>query len=125
MRLSVTGTAEPAEAWDRYDDLDRWSSWAPQIRSVEAPARRLAPGLTGTVHPVLGPGVSFTVEGVDAVARRWSWRARLGPLVLHLEHGVEAADGGTRTWLAVRGPAPFVLAYAPLARYALTRLVRA
>ncbi len=127
VRLRATGDAEPAEVWDRYDDLDRWPVWAPQIRSVDAAARRLAPGLAGTVHPVVGPGVAFTVETVDsfdARARRWAWQARLGPARLHLEHGVEACGSGTRTWLVVRGPAPLVLAYAPLARFALHRLVR-
>ncbi len=138
VRLTAAGPADPGLVWDRYDDLDRWAVWAPQIRRVDAPSRRLAPGLTGTVHPVLGPGVRFTVHEVDPVARVWSWQAGLGPIVLHLAHGVEGhgveghgvkghgVEGtGARTWLEVRGPAPFVLAYAPLARYALARLVRA
>ena len=41
-----------------------------------------------------------------------------------LDHGVEPAGTGTRTTLAVDGPAPVVLAYVPLARVALGRLVR-
>ena len=35
-----------------------------------------------------------------------------------------AADAaGSRTWLRVRGPLPLVLPYAPVARFALHRLV--
>jgi hypothetical protein len=43
---------------------------------------------------------------------------------LRLEHTVEPGPGsGTRTGLVVDGPAPVVMAYAPVARLALHRLV--
>ena len=41
---------------------------------------------------------------------------------MHLVHGVDD-DGGT--WLQVSGLLPVVAGYAPLARFALGRLVRA
>ena len=69
--------------------------------------------------------MAFRVLSVDESAREWAWQARLGPLRLHLEHGVTAHLTGSSTWLRVHGPLPLILAYAPVARMALTRLVAA
>lgn len=127
VTLHARGPASPGIAWERYADPQRWSSWAPQIQRVEASTPRLAAGTTGTVHAGLlarpTVPVPFVVLDVDEAARRWSWRVRLGPLGLTLEHGVDAEAAGASTFLRVRGPAPLVLAYAPLARLALHRLV--
>jgi hypothetical protein len=72
----------------------------------------------------VGVSIDFTVLTVDAAARRWAWAVRRGPLKLHLEHGVDPTPGGgSRTSLTVRGPAPVVIGYAPVARFALHRLV--
>ena len=71
--------------------------------------------------------VRFRVLAVDPAARVWTWQASAGPVVLRLHHGVApdpAGSGRTRTTLRVTGPAPVVLAYAPVARLALRRLVR-
>ena len=107
----------------RYADPDRWARWAPQIRLVETSALRIAAGVTGTVHGPLGLRVEFVVTEVDEAARTWAWDVTAGPLTLHLRHGVEAHPGGTSTWLTVRGPAPVLAAYLPVARIALHRLV--
>ena len=99
----------------------------PQLRRVEYAPSRLTAGTGGRV---VGPGgvwADFWIEDVDEAARRWTWTVRRGPLTLVLEHGVETAGAGvgagSRTWLAIRGPAPVVVPYLPLARYALHRLV--
>jgi hypothetical protein len=124
-RLSMTGrTRAPGRAdadtvWQRYAEPDRWSGWAPQIRRVEHSADRIAAGVTGVVHGPLGLRVAFTVTAVDEPARTWAWSVRCGPIRLRLRHGV-SPDGGT--WLVVRGPAPVVAAYLPVARLALHRL---
>lgn len=115
-------------AWERYADLDRWAGWAPQISGVDAPERRLRPGLRGTVRAAGVLRVPFEVLAVDDAARTWSWRVSLGPIRLHLDHGVEdtpyAGGRGTRTWLVTEGPAPVVLPYTPVANVALQFLVR-
>ena len=80
--------------------------------------------MTGRVRGPLGVRVSFVVTEVDA-PRTWSWDVRLGPLRMHLRHGVDADPAGTATWLVVRGPALAVAAYVPVARHALRRLVGA
>jgi hypothetical protein len=79
----------------------------------------------------LGLAAGFKVADVDPAARRWSWTVRRWPVVVDLAHGIDAdaqagPDGrtpGSRAWLVLRGPAPVVTAYAPVAWYALHRLV--
>ena len=97
-----------------------------EIAGVDAPVRRLTPGLHGTVRGLGGlVRIPFEVLTVDEAAHSWSWRVAVGPVRLRLEHGVEARDGraGTRTWLRTHGPAPLVWAYTPLAFVALQALV--
>ena len=127
ITLAARGRASSATAWERYADPALWSTWSPQIQRVESTMTRLEAGATGTVHagPVRRPTlpVDFTVLAVDEAAHEWEWRARVGPLSLRLEHGVEAEGSGSRTWLRVHGPLPLVVGYAPVARLALGRLV--
>ncbi|WP_299035573.1 SRPBCC family protein [uncultured Pseudokineococcus sp.] len=132
-RLSLTtgaaGAAPVEEAWERYAQPALWSTWSPQIRSVDLPAR-IAPGVRGAVHGPGGLRADVVVEDVDEQRRTWSWSVVLGrpgvPGVgLHLDHAVEAAPGGgCSTSLVLTGPAPVVLGYAPAAWWALRRLVR-
>jgi hypothetical protein len=124
--VSARGPLAPADAWERYADLDRWPAWAPQITGVSAPRRRLEAGLRGTVRAAGVVRVPFEVLAVDDAARTWSWRVRLGPIRLVLHHGVEpdGPDGeGTRTWLVTEGPALVVVPYTPVALVALHALV--
>jgi hypothetical protein len=121
---AASGPVGPELVWQRYAEPARWPGWAPQIRGVETAAARIAPGATGTVRGPFGVPVRFTVTDVDEAARRWAWDARLGPVRLHLRHGVDPEGAGTRTWLTARGPAAVLAAYLPIARFALHRLVR-
>jgi hypothetical protein len=124
--LTQAGDAAPEEVWRRYADLDEWPVWAPFIQAVESPGRELAAGLTGTVTAVGGLRVAFEVLAVDAPARTWRWRARLGPVALVLDHEVTARpSGGCVTVLAVSGTPAVVLAYLLPAQLALRALVRA
>lgn len=128
LRLRASGAAPAVEVWDRYARTARWSTWSPQVRAVDLPAR-IAPGARGAVHGPAGLRADVVVEAVDEDARTWSWsvvlgRPRLPGVRLRLEHGVVAAAGGSRTWLVLRGPAPVVLGYLVPARLALARLVR-
>lgn len=123
---STTNAAGPVpagEVWERYADPARWASWAPQIRRVATAERRIAPGVTGTAHGPLGVPVAFVVTAVDEQARTWAWTVRLGPLRMHLRHGVDDDGSGSTTWLTVRGPAPVLAVYLPVARLALHHLV--
>jgi hypothetical protein len=130
--LRATGPLPADQAWERYADLDLWSRWAPQISGVTVAGpstRRLRPGMRGTVRAAGLVHVPFEVTAVDEAARTWSWRVRVGPVTLHLDHGVEDArpDDGpharSRTWLRTTGPALVVLPYAPLALVALHSLL--
>ena len=122
--LHATGSLPPAEVGERYRLLDRWSDWAPQTTGVDCPHRELTAGARGRVRG-LGVPLPFTIESVDPAERSWSWSVGVGPVRMRLHHWVtDGPDGGTTTGLRTTGPAPLVLAYAPLAQWALHRLVR-
>ena len=98
------------------------ASWA---EASDTTPRRIVPGLRGVVIGPVGVQVPFEVLDVDEEAMTWTWRVHAVLAELTLEHSVAArAGGGCRTDLAVTGPALLVVGYAPLARLALTRLVR-
>jgi hypothetical protein len=118
LQVEATGTASRDAMWDAYADPSRWQSWAPQIRSVE-PHERIREGLEGTVTGLL-VRARFRVLSVEHDAGRWSWEIRTGPVRLRIDHEVD--DG--RASISIEGPPPAVLAYAPVARLALSRLVR-
>lgn len=121
--MRAVGAASVETVWQRYVRTAAWPTWAPQIRTVEAEAE-LRTGMRGRVVPVVGPRVAFVIEAVDHQARTWRWRVQVGPVRMRLRHGVRArTPSGTETELHIDGPALVVLAYAPLARRALNRLV--
>ncbi|HEX8519196.1 MAG TPA: SRPBCC family protein [Pseudonocardia sp.] len=136
VAVRVAGRAPVERVWERYAVPARWAGWAPHIRGVDLDPGpdRIAPGLTGRVRGPLGVAVAFVVTDVDETARTWAWTVRPAPgwrglgaagvLRMHLRHGVEPDPAGAATWLALRGPAPAVAAYLPVARVALARLVR-
>lgn len=124
MTLTATGRADPDTAWERYAIPANWPHWAPQITRVEASTERLQAGTTGRVHGPLGVSADFVVDAVDEPARTWSWTVRRWPLTLRLHHAVRSRPQGSMTSLTVEGPLPVVTLYAPLARFALGRLVR-
>jgi hypothetical protein len=123
--VQVTGPLSAARVWERYAAPARWAGWAPHIRQVDASADRIAPGVTGRVRGPLGVRVTFAVTDVDEQLWTWEWDVRCGPVRMHLRHGVVPDPRGATTWLVIRGPAPVVAAYLPVARLALGRLVRA
>jgi len=121
-RIEARGPAPVEEVWDRYATLARWPEWSPQVSRVAASADRLALGVRGTVHLVGVLALPFTVTSCRPGDRTWSWQVRLGPVTLDLDHAVYPAGSGSRTTLAVTGPALLLTAYAPLAQVALRRL---
>ncbi|WP_299531375.1 SRPBCC family protein [uncultured Streptomyces sp.] len=126
MRVTVraAGAADAGTVWQRYVRTAAWPSWSPQIRAVEA-EDELRAGMRGQVVPVLGPRVDFVVDAVDPEALTWRWRVRVGPVRMSLWHAVRPrTPSGATTELVIDGSAPVVLAYTPLARLALRRLVR-
>jgi Polyketide cyclase / dehydrase and lipid transport len=123
--IEAIGPRPTDDVWDRYVRPARWPEWSPQIRSVDYQAETLQPGAQGTVHGPGGLAVAFRIERVepDGAVRSWSWTAAVIGIRLRLWHTVEAVPAGTRTVLALEGPAPAVVLYLPAARWALHRLV--
>jgi len=126
LRLAASGLAIPEQVWARYVHPSRWPQWSPQIRRAELDdgTDRLTASSTGRVVGPLGLPVSFTVTDLNEADRHWSWQAGVGPIRVGLSHRVVAAATGTRTELELTGPAVVLIAYAPLAQFALQRLVR-
>jgi hypothetical protein len=124
-RVTVDGPRPAEEVWDRYVHPQRWSEWSPQIRSVRYPADTIAPGTAGSVGGPGGWRARFEIVDVAATGpvRSWSWSVTAAGVRLHLAHTVEATATGCRTGLTVEGFAPAVIAYLPIARLALRRLV--
>lgn len=120
LRVRRRGPASKYQIWARYLDPQRWSEWAPHIREVRAHGP-LRPGLEGEVIGTLGVRARFEVLDVDEEAGCWTWVVRSGPVRLRIEHEVAEGLAG----LVLTGPAPAVMAYAPIARAALANLVAA
>ncbi|MBM6405300.1 SRPBCC family protein [Phycicoccus sp. CSK15P-2] len=123
LRVAATGAVTPEHAWARYTEPRRWPSWAPHLREVDYPHEVVQQGTSGRVTGVAGVVALFTVESVDHDARRWSWQVRSGGVHVRFEHGVDPAEDGCEAWLVGHALWPVLLAYAPLARWALGRLV--
>ncbi|MFI1990928.1 SRPBCC family protein [Actinoplanes sp. NPDC020271] len=123
--IQVRGPRAADAVWESYVRPQRWPQWSPQIRAVDYPGETLRPGTGGVVHGPAGLRVRFRVLAVDPTGpvRSWSWAVSVAGLRLVLRHTVESVDAGTRTGLTVDGPAPVVLSYLPVARWALRRLV--
>jgi hypothetical protein len=124
--VHVEGPRDPDDVWDRYVRPRRWPEWSPQIRSVQYPGERLAPGTSGVVRGPAGLPVRFRILDVDesGPVRAWSWVVSVAGVRLTLEHTVAVVATGARTGLTIDGFAPAVVAYLPVARWALRRLVR-
>ena len=120
--LEARGPAPVDQAWRRYAEIPLWSTWAPQISGCR-PAAINWPSRGGTVYVSACCPSRSRVTDARAEARTWSWLVRIGPVELNLRHAVEADGAGSRTTLDIEGPAVVVIAYAPVARFALGRLV--
>jgi hypothetical protein len=124
--VAVEGPRRADDVWNRYVRPGRWPEWSPQIRSVVYAGDTLSPQTTGYVNGPGGLRVRFRILEVSAAdpVRHWAWSVRAFGVRLHLRHTVRATATGTRTELIVRGFAPAVVLYLPVARSALRRLVR-
>ena len=125
LSMAVRGPRPADDVWDRYVRPQRWPQWSPQIRSVLYPAELLSAQTVGVVRGPAGLRVRFRILDVVTTGpvRSWSWSVWVAGVRLHLRHTVKATPTGTRTDLTVRGFAPAVLLYLPMARWALHRLV--
>lgn len=123
--LEAVGPLDTETVWERYARPELWPTWAPHLSSVEASTDRIATGTTGVVRGLGVVRARFRVDAVDEDKRTWAWTVRAGPVQVRLHHAVAAAPRvGASTRLHLRGPAVVVVPYAPLAHWALRRLVR-
>lgn len=118
IRLRRRGPAGKYAIWRRYQDPRRWPEWGARLRSWDSDGP-IRPGLEGEVVGPLGVRARFEVLDVDPERLTWTWVLRRGPVRLRVEHVV---DEGLAA-VVISGPAPAVLAAAPFAGRALTRVV--
>jgi hypothetical protein len=118
VTVRARGPASKYEIWSRYRDPQRWPEWSRQIAAVRADGP-LRPGLEGELETRLNLRIPFEVLAADDQAMRWSWRVRVGPATLDIDHDVSDGYAAAR----LTGPAVIVLPYAPLARRALKAIV--
>ena len=123
MRIEASGLRQVDQVWADYLNPSAWPTWAPQIRAVLGTTDPIEEGDRGVVHGPLLLRVPFRIVSVDESARRWTWRVGIGPLSVVLDHGVDETATGSCAWADVHAPRLAVLAYSPLARLALRRLV--
>lgn len=123
MRIEATGPKTAQEVWRLYTCPPAWPTWAPQISSVRGVSDPISPGASGVVHGPLLLRVPFVIEAVDEDLCTWTWRVGIGPLSVVLDHGVDELESGSCAWADVHAPYVMVLAYSPIARLALRRLV--
>jgi hypothetical protein len=123
IRLSAEGPLDPDAVWRRYTEPARWNTWAPHLSEVDYPHKRVRAGTTGRASGPGGVVALFRVESVDPDARTWSWSVRTGPLRLSFDHGVDEVGADSRAWVVIHAPWPVAIGYAPVARWALEKLV--
>lgn len=120
LEISATGDRPLEEVWDRYTRPALWPTWAPQVRGVRCDDEVIVAGSHGVVRGPALVRVPFRIESVDEEALSWSWRVGHGPLAVTMAHGLSDTGAGVRAWVRI---AALAVPYAPIARFALRRLV--
>ena len=123
--IEVDPPVSVAAAWRDDVEPTRWSAWAPHITSVSYPQVTLRPRTSGVGHGPVGPRLPFPI--VEVRPPGWSWVVAASQVRIQLDHDLaQRADrlGASRALPTMPGPTPVLMAYAPLARHALTRLGR-
>jgi hypothetical protein len=106
-----------AVAWRLLTDTEAWPLWGPSVRAVDAPMRRIGPGLRGRVRTALGVWLPFEVTRWEP-GTRWDWRVAGIPATAHVVAPIE--PDRCRVTFLIPPWAPF---YVPVCRLALRRLL--
>lgn len=123
MTVEVAGPVPVQTAWQRYLYPESWTDWAPHLTGVQASTGTIRPGTTGTVTALGVVPARFAVVSVDPGNFAWAWTVWVGPIRLELHHDLVAVEGTTLARIRLAGPRPVLLAYRPLMRWAMRRLV--
>jgi uncharacterized protein YndB with AHSA1/START domain len=120
LTISRTVAAPPDVLWNLLVDTTYWPQWGPTVAGAELDGgtTTIALGSAGTVRPVVGPGLPFTVTAFEP-GRSWSWRVAG---VAATSHAVAPVGAGTRVTFGVPVWAPAYLAVCSLALRRLDRL---
>lgn len=125
VHVNVESEASPEAVWELYAQPERWSEWAPHVRSPRGlGSPEVEPGASGRIHFA---GIAPVWAEVTAKRPGSSWTWRVG--LVELTHTVTPRDGGGSViGLEMRAPAPVELAirttYAPITKLVLKNLAR-
>ena len=117
--LSVAHTvhidAPPAKVWEVMVDVERWPSFAPQLRSIERrEAGPLRLGSSARVTPNGFFGSDWVVTEYTE-GRSFAWKANIAPgLHLVAGHVIEPEDRGTRLTLSLQSSGPLATLLSPI-----------
>lgn len=106
-----------AVAWRLLTDTEAWPLWGPSVLEVDAPMRRIGPGVRGRVRTALGVWLPFEVTRWEP-GTRWDWRVAGISATAH----VVAPIGPDRCRVTFLVP-PWAPFYVPVCRLALRRLL--
>jgi hypothetical protein len=71
--VSLQIETPPEIAWRLLTDTHEWPVWGPSVRAVRAPARHIAPGMTGHIQTPMGLWLPFRItDWEDGLS--WAWR---------------------------------------------------
>jgi len=116
LEVACTLDVPPAVAWRLLTDTHAWPQWGPSVRSVNAPARFIGPGLRGRVQTSLGFWLPFEITDWEE-GRAWAWR--VGGIAATGHTVTPAGPDACRVTFTIPAWAPF---YVPVCRAALRKL---
>ncbi|SOC14636.1 SRPBCC family protein [Rhodobacter maris] len=107
---SIAISATPQEVFARYEAVESWAQWDPEVRSVSLPEGLLV-GARGWLKPRKGPRSAIVVTEVTH-GRSFTVESPLPLAKLRFHHRLEATETGctTQHWLSYGGPLGFLLA---------------
>ncbi|PTV94657.1 polyketide cyclase/dehydrase/lipid transport protein [Rhodobacter aestuarii] len=107
---SIAISAAPQAVFARYEAVETWPRWDPEVLEVYLPEGLLA-GARGWLKPRKGPKSTIIVTEVDH-GRSFTVESPLPFGTLRFHHRLEATDTGCTTthWISFTGPLAFLFA---------------
>lgn len=120
LTVGLDVAADAETVWELLVRVDHWPRWGPSVRraALDDESGRIGPHTTGTVWPVVGPGIPFAIDAWrdEGPARHWSWHVAGIPAT---GHTVITRGDGCRVEMTAPGWLP---AYGPVLWLALRRI---
>ncbi|MBZ4021699.1 hypothetical protein CKO11_04395 [Rhodobacter sp. TJ_12] len=105
---SIAISATPQAVFARYEAVETWARWDPEVSEVHLPEGLLA-GARGWLKPRKGPKSPIVVTAVDH-GRSFTVESPLPLCKLRFHHRLEETETGCTTthWISFSGPLAFL-----------------